>query len=108
MGISWVHSPSGSVLVVAEEKSFRVSRELLRKRSPVFTQRLQTNFDEDEGDLVTMPDIGQRAFRAFFQWSYSDTRRLKPDMSLEDGLDMAELAQKYQLYGLKNQVLDLT
>ena len=54
-----------------------------------------------------MPDVGQRAFRAFFQWSYLDTPRLKPDMSLEDGLDLAELAQKYQVYGLKNQVSDL-
>lgn len=84
---------------------YAMANGLLRRRSRVIAAQISAL--KGTKTALALEDVSTDTFDAFFFWSHQHPPRLPTQMTLERALDVARMAEKYQIAGLENAVSDL-
>jgi hypothetical protein len=86
--------------------TFEVPHHLLVHCSTTFKRLVFLTTPEDPEREITLPDVTKSTFESFLIWLYAYEQGLETE-NINSAFHLAIFAQKYQIYHLKNQTLDL-
>lgn len=86
-----------------DDREFKVHRNVLIVRSPVFASMLQHDTKENATGVVDIPDCSVKAFEVFLSYIYSGS---VDTISSENVFDLYYAADKYQINDLKYECVE--
>lgn len=91
------------VTLKVEDREFKVHRNVLIVRSPVFASMLQLDTKENATGIVDIPDCSVEAFEVFLSYIYSGSA---DTISSDNVFDLYYAADKYQMNDLKYECVE--
>lgn len=92
---------NSDVTIKVKTEEFRVHRNILGARTPVFTSMFQHDMSEKNTGIVTLDDCEPHVFKEFLKYVYTS----EIDCQLKNACGLYEMADKYQMNELKAECL---
>jgi hypothetical protein len=97
---------SERVKVLVGASTFEVPHDLLVRCSTTFKRSEFLTTPKDLGREIALLDVTKATFEDFLIWLYAYEQSLETE-NIDSAFRLAIFAQKYQIYDLRNQALDL-